>query len=284
MANTTDLVRLLALTPIRAGAFRVERPPSMGGPRLFGGMVVAQALLAAYGTVTDRTCHSLHAYFVSAGNPELPIDYEVESIRDGGSFTTRRVIAMQGGQQILVLLASFQVSEDGPSHQATEQPAVPAAHTLPESTMGRPRSFRDSSEMFALHQMVEMRQVHPRSFENPGIAPPHKSLWLRAPGAAGHSQFAHQIAFAFASDLNLLETAMRPHGLIWTSPGLQSASVDHAIWFHRPMEFSQWHQFSHASPTAHGARGFVRGEVFAEDGTLVASIAQEGLMRVRKQM
>jgi acyl-CoA thioesterase II len=239
--------------------------------RLFGGQVVAQALLAAYSTVEARPCHSLHCYFVRPGSPTQPMEFLVSRVRDGGSFTTRHVAVRQEGKEILTLSASFQAPENGFFHQV-EMPAVPG----PESIARKPLA-----EGFALADAIEILQLEPRPSGVANAMPAKKRVWLRVPGCAGASLHEQQLALAFASDLDVLETAMRPHSVFWWTKGLQAASLDHAVWFHRPFDLSEWHLFVQESPVAYGARGFVQAAVFGRNGHLVASVAQEGLLRMR---
>ena len=281
-AEVENLTETLALEPIEVNLFR-GMTSGRDGPRIFGGHVIAQSLMAAYETVEDRICHSLHCYFIRPGDPNVPILYEVDRSRDGSSFTTRRVTAIQHGRQIFNLAASFQVAEEGLEHQ-TNMPDVPPPDALkdafeqfrkdidklPEATrrmMNRPRP-------------IEQRAVNPRRFDEK--VPPVDNVWMRARSEIGPDQHLHQAILAYASDMGLLETSMRPHGVSWQSPGLQSASLDHTIWFHRPLNFNDWHLYAQESPSASGARGFIRGQVFSADGVLVASVAQEGLIRQRK--
>jgi len=281
-AEVENLTETLALEPIEVNLFR-GMTSGRDGPRIFGGHVIAQSLMAAYETVEDRVCHSLHCYFIRPGDPNVPILYEVDRSRDGSSFTTRRVTAIQHGRQIFNLAASFQVAEEGLEHQ-TNMPDVPPPDALkdafeqfrkdidklPEATrrmMNRPRP-------------IEQRAVNPRRFDEK--VPPVDNVWMRARSEIGPDQHLHQAILAYASDMGLLETSMRPHGVSWQSPGLQSASLDHTIWFHRPLNFNDWHLYAQESPSASGARGFIRGQVFSADGVLVASVAQEGLIRQRK--
>ena len=282
MEEIENLVETLALEPIEVNLFRGASVEG-GGPRVFGGHVIAQALLAAYETVEERVCHSIHCYFIRPGDPKVPILYEVDRARDGSSFTTRRVTAIQHGEQIFNLAGSFQVAESGMEHQ-TPLPEVPGPEGLadmfeqfkamiekmPESArrmMGRPRP-------------IEQRPVDPRKMNQK--VPPVSNNWIRARAEIGPDQHLHQAILAYASDMGLLETSMRPHGVHWQTPGLQSASLDHAIWFHRPINFNDWHLYSQDSPSTSGARGFVRGQIFSQSGNLVASVAQEGLLRQRK--
>lgn len=284
MNSPPSLLDSLALERIERNLYRGTSQSGFGGPRIFGGHVIAQALLAAYETVSDRACHSLHAYFVRAGDPRIPILYSVDRSRDGASFTTRRVTAIQNGEQILNLAASFQVAEKGPEHQAA-MPQAPAPETLSDEMQGPPPGTDPAMEKrmreFARLRPVEMRQVQPQNFTNPVKMEPSKIVWLRARGPVGPEPRLQHAALAFASDMNLLETAMRPHALSWHTPNLQSASLDHSIWFHQPFDFSDWHMFAQESTVAHSARGFVRGSVFSRDGRLVASVTQEGLLRLK---
>jgi acyl-CoA thioesterase-2 len=277
-----NLVETLRLEPIEVNLFR-GKTSGRDGPRIFGGHVIAQSLLAAYSTVENSICHSLHCYFMRPGDPAVPILYDVDRSRDGSSFTTRRVTAIQHGKQIFNLAASFQVPEDGYEHQST----IPA--------VTRPEELADSFEQFkamidkmpeAARRMmgrprpIEQRAVDPRAPDQK--APPLSNSWMRARAPIGDDPVMHQAILAYTSDMGLLETSMRPHGVTWQTPGLQSASLDHAMWFHRPCNFNNWHLYTQDSPSASGARGFVRGEIYSEDGVLVASVAQEGLIRMRK--
>ncbi|HZC18007.1 MAG TPA: acyl-CoA thioesterase II [Caulobacteraceae bacterium] len=281
-AEIEDLVETLAPEPIEVNLFR-GLTSGRDGPRLFGGHVIAQSLMAAYETVEDRVCHSLHCYFIRPGDPSIPVLYDVDRARDGSSFTTRRVRAIQHGQQIFNLAASFQVAEDGLEHQ-TEIPSV----APPDALMDTFEQFRkdldklpeEARRMMGRPRPIEQRSVNPRRPTE--TAPPFSNIWMRARATIGPDQHLHQAILAYASDMGLLETSMRPHGITWQTGGLQSASLDHAIWFHRPCNFNDWHLYAQESPSASGARGFVRGQVFSADGILVASVAQEGLIRQRK--
>jgi acyl-CoA thioesterase-2 len=276
-----NLVETLALEPIEVNLFR-GRTSGRDGPRIFGGHVIAQALLAAYETVEDRVCHSIHCYFIRPGDPNVPILYEVDRSRDGSSFATRRVTAIQHGRQIFNLASSFQVAEEGFEHQSP-MPDVPPPDSLPDAfeqftamleTM--PESAR---RMMGRPRPIEQRQANPRGPTDK--VPPFANNWMRARAPIGPDPHLHQALMAYASDMGLLETSMRPHGVTWQTPGLQSASLDHAIWFHRPSDFNDWHLYAQDSPSASGARGFIRGEIFDRQGRLVASVAQEGLLRQR---
>jgi acyl-CoA thioesterase-2 len=276
-----DLTQTLALEPIELNLFR-GRTSWRDGPRLFGGQVIAQALLAAYGTVEDRICHSLHCYFLRPGDPKVPILFEVDRARDGTSFTTRRVTAIQHGRQIFNLAASFQVAEQGFEHQAAA-PDAPAPESLPDGFERMKVMFEQMPEaakrMMGRPRPIEQRQVDPR--DPNAKAAPHSNVWMRARAPIGPDQHLHQALMAYASDMGLLETAMRPHGVNWMTPGLQEASLDHAIWFHRPLNFNDWHLYAQESTSASGARGFIRAQLFGQSGRLVASVTQEGLLRRR---
>jgi acyl-CoA thioesterase-2 len=276
-----DLTKTLALEPIELNLF-LGRTSGRDGPRIFGGHVIAQSLLAAYATVENRVCHSLHCYFLRPGDPSVPILFEVDRARDGASFTTRRVTAIQHGRQIFNLAASFQVEEGGFEHQS-EIPDLPGPEGLPDG-FERMKAMLDKMPEAAKRMMgrprpIEQRQVDPRDPES--RAPPHSNVWMRARAPIGSDQHLHQALMAYASDMGLLETAMRPHGVNWLTPGLQEASLDHAIWFHRPFDFNDWHLYAQESTSASGARGYIRAQLFDQAGRLVASVVQEGLLRQR---
>ena len=278
MDDIENLVETLALEPIEVNLFRAEAPAD-GRRAIFGGHVIAQALLAAYETVQGRDCHSLHAYFIRPGDPNIPILYEVDRARDGSSFTTRRVKAIQHGAQIFNLSASFQVAEEGFEHQ-TPAPQVPPPEGLPiEYERLAARGFPVPGNVLAHQRPIERRSTNPI---NPGEKDEAvERVWTRARVEIGYDQRLHQAILAYASDLGLLGVGMRPHGFHGRSPGLHLASLDHAMWFHRPLDFNDWHLFVQDSPVAAGARSFVRAQVFSRDGAVVASVAQEGLMRQR---
>lgn len=268
MAEPEDLVETLALERIEVNLFRGVAPGQQG-PRIFGGLVIGQALLAAYRTVEKRVCHSLHAYFIRPGDPAAPILYEVDRARDGKSFTTRRVTAIQHGAQIFNLAASFEVEIEGFEHQDM-MPVTP-----------KPEALADIDDDDGWRRAIEMRWVGgERWSDRPSIADPEQNVWMRAISPLPDEVAFQQAALAYASDMSLLSTAMRPHGVNWRTPGFQSASLDHAIWFHRRSNFNEWHLYAQKSPSASGSRGFNLGGIFHEDGRLIASTAQEGLMRL----
>ncbi|WP_269714613.1 acyl-CoA thioesterase [Caulobacter sp. NIBR2454] len=284
METNEDLAAVLKLERIEKNLFRGVSPDD-GFPRIFGGLVIAQALLAAYETVPERICHSLHAYFIRPGDVKLPVIYEVDFARDGGSFTTRRVTAIQNGEQIFNLAASFQTPEEGFEHQF-DMPSAPEPLTVPTEA-DRLRELGDKIPRGLLRQAekprpIDVRWPDPQSFIDPQKMSPLKDVWMRAKAPIGDDVKMQQAALAYASDMAFMETALRPHALIWTTPGLQAASLDHAMWFHRPFDFNEWVLFSQDSPSASQGRGLVRGQMYSKDGTLIASVAQECLMRVKK--
>lgn len=279
--SVDDLVRLLDIEQIEVNLFRGYNP-EVYWQRVFGGQVIGQALVAAYRTVEERVCHSLHAYFIRPGDPKVPILYEVDRARDGKSFTTRRVVAIQHGKQIFNLAASFQVAEAGFEHQA-EMPDVPPPEDLPSDTELRAAIASKLPPEMAKHfnraRPVEMRPVNPQDFLKPQKMPPYQHIWVRAPRSVGTEVAINQCVMAYASDMSLLDTCVRPHGVSWLSGKLQMASLDHAMWFHQPFQMDEWLLYTQDSPSASGARGFNRGAFYTRDGRLVASVAQEGLAR-----
>ncbi|TAJ69236.1 MAG: acyl-CoA thioesterase II [Phenylobacterium sp.] len=278
------LVETLQLERIEMNLFRGTSPDNSPG-RIFGGQVIAQSLLAAYETVEARVCHSLHCYFIRPGDPTVPIVFEVDRSRDGGSFTTRRVVAVQHGKQIFNLAASFKDPEEGFNHQAA-MPEGPHWSELKDQMEVMRELMKDAPEeakrWMSRSPPIEMRSKDARTYWLSGQPQdPVSQNWFRCRTPIGDDAHMHQVILAYASDMNLLSTAMRPHGVHWQTPGFQSASLDHAMWFHKPTDFNQWHLYVHDSPSASDGRGFIRGQIFAEDGTLVASVAQEGLLRMK---
>ena len=282
-AQDETLTETLQLERIEENLFRGTSPDNAPG-RIFGGQVIGQSLLAAYETVESRICHSLHCYFIRPGDPTVPIVFEVDRSRDGGSFTTRRVVAIQHGKQIFNLAASFKDPEEGFAHQST-MPEGPHWSTLPDEAEMAREFLKAAPEMakrfMGRSRPIEMRSADARSYFLSGPKPPVSQNWFRCRTPIGDDAHMHQVILAYASDMNLLSTAMRPHGVHWQTPGFQSASLDHAMWFHKPTDFNQWHLYAHDSPSAADGRGFIRGSIYAEDGTLVASVAQEGLIRMK---
>jgi len=275
------LVQLLDLEEIEVNVFR-GRSPAEDRQRVFGGQVAGQALVAAGRTVERGIVHSLHAYFLRPGDPKIPILFEVDRIRDGRSFTTRRVVAIQHGRAIFHLSASFQPVEDGPTHQ-TPMPDVPAPDSIPsfEERMGR--ELDDLPELVR-KWMTRDRPIDTRTVEwanpfKPVARPPRQHVWFRAKGTLPTDLLLHQCVVAYASDLTLLDTATLPHAIAWNDPTFMMASLDHAMWFHRPFRADEWLLYAQESPTAGGARGFCMGQIFRQDGTLAVSVVQEGLIR-----
>ena len=280
-----ELVELLDLETIEVDHFR--GPSSGGGWRhVFGGHVLGQALVAASRTVPGRQVHSLHAYFLRPGDPEHPILYEVDRIRDGKSFTTRRVVAIQHGRAIFNMSASFQVEESGFEHQFP-MPDVPGPEELePEIEIRRREAHRIPEpwrEIFVRERAIEVRPVEPLSFFDTEKRPPRSQVWLRVADQLPDDPVLHRAVLAYASDLTLLDTSILPHPVSFADPRLQTASLDHAMWFHRPFRADEWLLYDMDSPSAWGARGLNRGGLFRRDGTLVASCAQEGLIRLHPE-
>ena len=277
-----DLIDLLDIERIEVNLFR-GRSPSDRWQRVFGGQVIGQALVAASRTVENRVCHSLHAYFLRAGDPKVPILYEVDRARDGRSFTSRRVVAVQHGKKIFNLSASFQIEEEGLNHQdpmpdVSNYNDLPSEHDLRKKIIENvPEEFKDS---FNKEWPVEVRPVDPVDLMNPQPKIPENFVWFRAKSSLPENVSLHQCVLAYMSDMSLLDTCTNPHGINFMSPNLQSASLDHAMWFHRPFKADEWLLYSQDSPSASGARGFNRGSIFDVSGNLVASVAQEGLIRV----
>ncbi len=279
-----DLLRLLDLEPLEVNLFRGQSR-DLGGKAVFGGQVIGQALVAASRTVEGRWPHSLHAYFLRPGDMSRPIVYEVARLRDGKHFSARRVQAVQGGEVLLSLICSFQVPEVGLEHQAA-MPEAPAPESLrPQgewiqewlaSVPEVPPRIRRS---FERRGAVEFRPTEPRNPLLPSVQPPQQAYWIRANGTLPEDPLLHVCVLAYASDFSLLSTALRPHGISWLTPGLAVASIDHALWFHRPFRFDEWLLYAMDSPTAQGGRGLSRGQLFDRGGRLVASVTQENLMR-----
>ena len=280
-----DLVKLLDLEPLEVNLFRGESR-DIGSPQVFGGQVLGQALTAAASTVEGRIVHSLHAYFLRRGDFNSPIVYQVDRSLDGHAFCNRRVVAIQNGTPIFNMAASFQIVEEGFDHQI-EMPSVPAPETLPDSS-------RPPQEMLAClpegvrrflerPRPFEFRLVQPMEFLSPRKAAPARQVWFRAVDRLPDDEGLHRRLLAYLSDYFLLDTATLPHGLPSFSGKLVMASIDHAMWFHRPMRVDEWLLYAVDSPSASGARGFARAGVYSRDGRLVASTAQEGLVRLRKE-
>ncbi|MEE4212221.1 MAG: acyl-CoA thioesterase II [Parvularcula sp.] len=276
------LLQLLDLETIDRDLFRGAKDPLAEG-RVFGGQVVAQALMAATRTVgEERAAHSLHAYFVRPGDDAHPIIYHVDRDRDGGSFSNRRVVAQQNGETILNMIASFHIEEEG-FHHAADMPDVPQPEDLPtEAEMAAnipdlPERFR---AWFTRPRSVEIRRENFDAFLGRKMAP-QQNMWFRLVGSSPPAAAINRAVLAYASDFALLGTALLPHGVHWSHGNLRSASIDHAVWFHAAPSIGDWHLYTMDSPWSGGARGFARGRIYSRDGRLVASTAQEGLMRFR---
>jgi acyl-CoA thioesterase-2 len=279
-----SLLSILDLERLEDNLFR-GRSPQQSWQRVFGGQVLGQALVAAVRTVDgERVAHSLHAYFLLGGDPKVPIIYSVERARDGGSFSTRRVTAIQHGRPMFVMSASFHKAEPGLDHQ-DEMPRVPAPEELPSEQELKarmiahlPQSMRSYWER---ERPIEMRPVDVSRYFSREPRPPAQYIWMRATGPLPDDFPLHQCVLAYASDFSLLDTALMAHGKLMFDKDVQLASLDHALWLHRPFRADDWLLYAQDSPSSHGARGFCRGRVFTRDGRLVASVAQEGLMRQR---
>lgn len=278
---------MLKLEQLEVNLFRGQSQ-DIGSPQVFGGQVLGQALRAASATVIEgRMVHSLHAYFLRRGDCHAPIVYDVDRSRDGKSFSSRRVVAIQHGEQIFTMAASFQVDERGFDHQI-RMPQVPAPETLPDATaplrellMQMPERLPERVRRFIeTPRPFEFRVVQEINYLKPKRSPPERQVWFRAVGRLPDEEMLHRCVLAYVSDFYLLDTATLPHGTSFLSTKLIMASIDHAMWFHRPLRVDEWLLYALDSPSASGARGFARANVFASDGRLVASTAQEGLVRV----
>ncbi|HZV20320.1 MAG TPA: acyl-CoA thioesterase II [Hyphomicrobiales bacterium] len=285
MAAVEQLLATLDLEQLERNLFR-GRSPQNGWQRVFGGQVVGQALVAADRTVDaeDRLTHSLHAYFLLPGDPKVPIIYEVDRIRDGGSFTTRRVVAIQHGHAIFTMGVSFHKAEPGMDHQ-NPMPNVPPPQALPseEELKARllPNLPEDIRSYWERDRPIELRPVDISRYFSSESAEAKQYIWIKANGALPDDYRLHQCVLAYASDFSLLDTALIAHGRVMFDPRLQLASLDHAVWFHRPFRADEWLLYAQDSPSAQAARAFCRGSIFSRDGKLVASVAQEGLIRER---
>ncbi len=276
------LISTLDIEPIAVDIFR-GRSPQVGWQRVFGGQVIAQALMAAQRTVdSERFIHSLHAYFMRPGDPSVPIVYQVERIRDGSSFNTRRAVAIQHGKAIFALSASFQLEEPGFDHQVP-MPSVP----MPESLLGE----QQIKEQYLAHapaavrkywereRPIEIRPVSLKHYFTREKLEPRQDVWVRATGPVPDSRLYQAAVLAYISDMTLLDASLHAHGTSIFDQSLQVASLDHAMWFHRPDTLDDWLLYTQDSPSASGARGLTRGSLFTRSGVLIASVAQEGLIR-----
>ena len=288
LADAADLVANLDLETIEVDIFR-GRSPQNNWKRVFGGQVIAQALVAASRTVEGRAPHSLHAYFILPGDPLIPIVFEVDRIRDGRSFTTRRVVAIQRGNAIFSLSASFQVDEQGVEH-SLPMPAAPDPDTLPDPIY-LVRSAGEAAQRRLQAFFARIRPIEVRPIDLSRYAPgargvprePRQTLWIRIAGRLPDDPATHRAALAFLSDMTLLDTGLATHGFSVSDPEFQVASLDHALWFHRPCRADEWLLYVQDSPNSGGSRALTRGLLYSRAGALVASVAQEGLIRRRSE-
>jgi len=281
-----SLIDQLDLETLELNLFRGQSR-DLGGRSVFGGQVIGQALVAATRTVEGREPHSLHAYFLLPGDMTAPIVYSVDRLRDGKSFSARRVQAIQHGRPILSLICSFQVAESGLEHQAP-MPLVPPPESLASVAELREAWLSEAEpvlprvrEALLAKSAIEFRPVLPLNPLRPAERPPAQAIWFRAASPVPDAPLLHRCLLAYASDFYLIGTALLPHARTWYSPNLALASIDHALWFHRDARIDDWLLYSMESPSAQGARGLARGQIFDRAGRLIASVAQEGLMRER---
>lgn len=284
-AAMQELLSILDLERLEHNLYR-GRSPKHDWQRVFGGQTIAQALVAAQRTVEpDRHVHSLHGYFMRAGDTSVPIIYEVDRIRDGGSFTTRRVVAIQHGNAIFSLEASFQKDEDGLEHQIPMPQDVPTPDTL-LTQRELIASFGDAvpegiRRYWERDRPIEMKPVMLEHYTSREKLEPKQHMWIRTTGPVPADREIQAAVLAYLSDMTLLDTSTFAHGRAIFDPDIQAASLDHAMWFHRPHSLDDWLLYTQDSPSTRGSRGFTRGSLFARDGTLMASVAQEGLIRLR---
>ncbi len=277
------LLETLDIEKLEENLFR-GRSPKDSWQRVFGGQVVGQALVAATRTVEDRFAHSLHGYFIRPGDPTIPIIYEVDRARDGRSFTTRRVVAIQHGNPIFTMSASFQVDEEGFDHQF-DMPDVPQPEDLPSDAELKAKLMDKMPEhirkFWQRDRPIEFRPVQFRDYMNPKKQEPFQNLWFRTTSNPDADRALNQCILAYASDMTLIDNCLLPHGRSFLDKDLKLASLDHTMWFHRQFEFDDWMLYVQDSPSASGSRGFNRGSIYDRSGRLIASVAQEGLIRQR---
>jgi acyl-CoA thioesterase-2 len=280
MTALDELVKLLDLEPIEVNIFRGVSPDE-NRQRVFGGQVAGQALVAATRTVeTGRFVHSLHAYFLRPGDPAVPILYQVDRIRDGKSFTTRRVVAVQHGRAIFNLQASFHTPEPGADYQMPTPLDVPSADSLPDFKT-RMAPYRDRmGEFYDRPRPIDLRYIDGDPFSRQGKPTYGQRVWLRADGTLPDDPTLHACIVTYASDMTLLDTTVLPFGMSWDTPGMQMASLDHAMWFHRPFRADDWLLYDQEPISTGGARGLAGGAIYTSDGALAVSVVQEGLVRV----
>lgn len=286
MISAVDsLLETLDLERLEKNLFR-GRSPQSSWQRVFGGQVIGQALVAAARTVDDRQVHSLHGYFLLPGDPAVPIIYEVDRIRDGRSFTTRRIVAIQHGRAIFSMAASFQLSEPGLDYQAT-MPDVPFPEDLPSDAELKEKYLQHAPEpvrrYWQRERPIVVRPTNLDHFLGRNPTEPVRNVWIRASGALPDDPSLHNCILAYASDMMLLDTSLLAHGRSVFDSEVQAASLDHAMWFHRPFRADDWLLYSQDSTSSGGGRGFNRGAIYSREGVLVASVAQEGLIRLRSK-
>jgi acyl-CoA thioesterase-2 len=273
-----ELVRILDLEAIEVNIFR-GLSPDESRQRVFGGQVAGQALVAAARTVDRGQVHSLHAYFLRPGDPTCPILYEVDRIRDGRSFTTRRVVAIQHGQAIFNLQASFHTDEPGLEHQAP-MPEAPDPEILPDFRTAMAPFKEKLGDWYDRPRPIDLRRVGPSPLGRADHRSSEQQVWLRADGHLPDDPVLHACVVTYASDMTLLDTTLLPHGVSWPDQDLQMASLDHAMWFHRPFRADEWLLYTQRTPSTSGARGLAYGSIFTRDGRMAVSVVQEGLIRV----
>jgi acyl-CoA thioesterase-2 len=282
LAEMISTLDLMSLPSAQSREDQFEGPSQwMPHGRVFGGQVLAQSLVAASRTVSDRQVHSLHGYFLRPGDINLPIRYSVDRLRDGRSFSTRRVQAYQKEEPIFSMIASFQVHDPGLEHQDEFPVDIPDPETLPSAADLMGDNPHPVAQYWSKARPFDMRHVpSPIYFKVEGEPVAHQAVWIRSLGPMPDSQELHTAALAYASDYSILESIYRRHGIAWSHPGLKSASLDHAMWFHRPARVDQWMLYVQESPSAQGGRGLALGRIFSSTGELLATVAQEGMVRV----
>lgn len=279
-----QLVELLKLEQIDELNFRGDSE-NLGFRHVFGGQVLGQSLMASYRTVEGKSAHSMHGYFLRPGDFSLPIDYEVQIVRDGATFATRRVLAKQKGKEIFAMIGSFQSPEEGFDHQF-DMPEADGPEGI-YSELETRRKFKSLipekvREQYTVDRPIEIRPIDPVNYLSPGKREPYKQNWFRAISTLPDDPAIHQCILAYASDFGLLGTSMHPHGVSFMDKGMQIASLDHALWFHRDIRVDDWLLYDMDSPSASGGRGLNRGNIYNQNGVLVASVCQEALIRKRK--
>lgn len=281
--SEVKLASLFEMERIESGLFRGQSW-DLGFRALFGGQVLGQALAAAYRTVDDdRVAHSFHSYFLLPGDAQKPVVYDVEVVRDGRSFSARRIKAIQDGRNIFYMTASFQQIEKGMEHQKADMPDVPPPENVEPDIAFYEKNFekmaRPMQEALSYHKPVDIRTVDAANSYQATVREPVRYIWMRSRDILADNQALHQAALAYASDYHFLSTSLQPHGIAVTDKSLRIATIDHAMWFHRPVNLNEWLLYAMESPFSGNARGIVKGQLFNQQGELIASTMQEGLMR-----